>query len=374
MGFDKKLSIKERIIKRRRMRRRRRIFLCLCFLLISTSVYVVINNALGYKDEKTVFSDKEPAKSTILATSVVEASPTVMPASLGDKAIINATATAEAIAPQEATSSITGTKSEDETIEAASGSQVNINYDELKSELQKYISGCTGKYGIHYIDLTNNYEFGINDTDVYIAASTVKVPLNYYVFKKIAAGEVDPKKTIAYIEDDFEGGTGILQNKKLAGKSFSIKYLLKLSITYSDNIATNMLLRYFGRKNLKDYMRSIGGTVVDDKKNVSCPKDMALYMKAIYEFCNNNGELGKELKNNLCNTVYNDRLPKLLPKDVQVAHKVGNQIEAVHDVGIIYADKPYVLTVMSKGVVSDEEANNAIAQISKMVYDAVKDR
>jgi beta-lactamase class A len=373
MGFDRKLSIKERIIKRRRMRRRRRIFLCLCFLLISTSAYVVINNALGYKDEKTVFSDKEPAISAIPATSIVESSPTAIPASLGDKAIISATDTDEATNSQGAANMI-GTNSTDETVEAASTSQVNVNYDKLKSELQKYISGCTGKYGIHYIDLANDYEFGINDTDVYIAASTVKVPLNYYVFKKIAAGEVDPKKTIAYIEDDFEGGTGILQNKKLTGKSFSIKYLLELSITHSDNIATNMLLRYFGRKNLKDYMRSIGGTVVDDKKNVSCPKDMALYMKAVYEFCNNNGELGKELKNNLCNTVYNDRLPKLLPKDVQVAHKVGNQIEAVHDVGIIYADKPYVLTVMSKGVISDEEANNTIAQISKMVYDAVKDR
>jgi beta-lactamase class A len=135
-----------------------------------------------------------------------------------------------------------------------------------------------------------------------------------------------------------------------------------------------MLLRYFGRKNLKNYMRTLGGTVVKDNKNVSCPKDMAIYLKNIYDFCNNNGELGEELKYNLCNTMFNDRLPKLLPKDVEVAHKVGDQIQAVHDVGIIYADKPYVLTIMSKGVVSDEEAHNVIAQISKKVYDYVKDR
>lgn len=44
----------------------------------------------------------------------------------------------------------------------------------------------------------------------------------------------------------------------------------------------------------------------------------------------------------------------------------------VHDVGIVFAKRPYIIVVMSKDVVSDEAANNAIARISKMVYDYIK--
>ena len=127
----------------------------------------------------------------------------------------------------------------------------NLNYKELKDELENYIGKFTGQYGIYFIDLATGYEFGIDESDEYVAASTVKVPLNYYVFKKIEAGEVNPEKTVAFTQDDFEGGAGILQTKKLTGKTFTIRYLLKISV-HSDNIATNMLLRYFG-KILKTY-------------------------------------------------------------------------------------------------------------------------
>jgi beta-lactamase class A len=82
-----------------------------------------------------------------------------------------------------------------------------------------------------------------------------------------------------------------------------------------------MLMRYLGKVNLKNFMRQLGGTVVDNSKNTSCPKDMALYMKNIYDFGNNNGELGNQLIYYLEHTIYNDRLPLLLPKDVKVAQK-----------------------------------------------------
>jgi beta-lactamase class A len=116
----------------------------------------------------------------------------------------------------------------------------------------------------------------------------------------------------------------------------------------------------------------LGGTIVVDR-NISCPKDMALYMKRVYEFSKSNKVLGGQLINYLENTVFNDRIPKLLPKSVKVAHKIGNYWDeewgmAFHDVGIIYTKKPYILAVMSRNV-NDSEAFNVIAAISKKVYD-----
>jgi len=239
---------------------------------------------------------------------------------------------------------------------------------ELKSELESYIKKFKGQYGIYYINLVSGEEFGINDSSVYIAASTVKIPLNLYLFKKIENGSVNPENRMTYLERDYEGGTGSIQYKKV-GSTYTVRELSKLSIEVSDNVATNMLLRLLGRKNLKDYMRKLGGTVVEDNKNVSCPKDMALYMKKVYEFYKSNKELGGELVRYLENTIFNERIPKLLPKEVKVAHKIGNQVGAIHDVGIVFAEKPYVISVMSKNIESETEAYDIIANISKKVYD-----
>ncbi|NLL04884.1 MAG: serine hydrolase [Clostridiaceae bacterium] len=380
MKFDRELSIKERIAKRRKLKRRR-FFIVLSFLAICIMAYVAIINSLNHEDQKQVFSDNGSVQTGTPVVNSIEFDPTAIPDSLGKVSSISfgveSTYENEAffMMEEDTEENIENDIENDiEEIIEKSVDEENLNYKELKDELENYIGKFTGQYGIYFIDLATGYEFGIDESDEYVAASTVKVPLNYYVFKKIEAGEVNPEKTVAFTQDDFEGGAGILQTKKLTGKTFTIRYLLKISITHSDNIATNMLLRYFGKKDLKDYMRTLGGIVVDDNKNVSCPKDMAMYLKNIYEFCNDNDELGAELKYNLTNTIYNDRLPRLLPKEVKVAHKVGDQIGAVHDVGIIYADNPYVLAVMSKGVISDEEAHNVIAQISKKVFDYVNNR
>jgi len=366
MGFDRRLSIKERIKKRRRQRRIR-LFVTVSLLVIGIVAIAAFVDSHYHKELMNLFYNKSLANSVTENEDTVEYYPSVIPDSMGLVSSISYEGE-----PIEDDAYVEDTEDFiEEDIDDFVDEEYR-NYDDLKSELEAYVSRFTGQYGIYFVDLVSGYEFGINDTDEYTAASTVKVPLNYYVYKKIESGEVDAQDTIEYIEDDFEGGTGILQTKKLEGKSFTIKYLLKLSIVYSDNIATNMLLRHFGRKNLKNFMRTLGGTVVDDNKNVSCPKDMAIYLKEVYRFCNENKELGKEFKSNLCNTVYNDRLPKLLPKNVKVAHKIGDQIQAVHDVGIIYADNPYILAVMSKGVISDEESRNVIAQVSKKVYDFMK--
>nr|WP_276020510.1 serine hydrolase [Acetivibrio straminisolvens] len=244
-------------------------------------------------------------------------------------------------------------------------------YAVLKSKLQKYISKFKCRFGIYFIDLHTGREFGINDTEEFFAASTFKIPLNLYVYDSIREGKIDADTVLEYTEEDFEGGTGVIWNKESFGKTFTVRELLRLSIVYSDNVAVNMLLRCVGKANVKNYMRELGGIRVDDRKNVSCPKDMALYLKKVYELSENGDPLGKELVKNMINTKFYDRLPVLLPKNVKIAHKTGNYIGVVHDVGIVYAGRPYIIVVMTKNVKNEQTANKAIANISKTVYDYV---
>jgi beta-lactamase class A len=270
----------------------------------------------------------------------------------------------------DATSSISaGTEINNSDTTAASDpiSPQPLDFSTLETDINSYIGGFQGQYGVTLADISAGGGFSINGGDTYVAASTFKIPLNLYLFNKFKAGSISPDAGMEYLQNDYEGGTGKVQYAKV-GTRYKIRTLSKYSIIYSDNVATNMLLRLLGRKNTKDFMRSLGGIVVDDANNTSCPDDMAIYLKALYDFCNDNPELGSELMGYFENTIFSDRLPKLLPEGTIIAHKIGNMTSAVHDVGIIYADRTYILAVMSKNV-SEEEAYDVIANISKKVFD-----
>ncbi len=241
--------------------------------------------------------------------------------------------------------------------------------DHLKVDIANYIASYHGQYGVYYYDLTTGEELGENDEEEYTAASTLKVPLNLYLYNRIKAGAVNPDGTLTYLKEDYEDGTGQIRYDKV-GTRYTIRELSRLSIVDSDNVAANMLIRYLGLQNLKDYMKQVGGSVVVTGDNISSPKDMGLYMKLVYQFYKTQGALGNELMNNFLDANFDDRIPEELPVSVKVAHKIGNEVGVVDDVGVVFTDKPYVIAVMSKGV-NETEASAVIAHISKMVYDAV---
>lgn len=256
-----------------------------------------------------------------------------------------------------------------------------VNVEPLLNDLRNFVFTFSGQYGISFFDLTSGATFGINDIDYYQAASTIKIPLSLFIYDKVAIGEVNLNKRITYLEEDHEGGTGYIINHGKVGDEFTLRTLINYAIIYSDNIATNMLLREFGRDDLRTFMREVGGEIVDDFENVSCPRDMALYLRLLYLFEMEYPDLGREVFSYLqkthlmtggyVNTPEADlRLIRYLPVEVQrvVAHKTGNATGAWHDVGIVFIDRPYVLAVMTYGVLYDE-VNDVIANISKRVYE-----
>lgn len=66
----------------------------------------------------------------------------------------------------------------------------------------------------------------------------------------------------------------------------------------------------------------------------------------------------------LIQTEFHDRLDKYLPNEI-VAHKVGNYYESVHDIGIVFTQRPYIIITFSEDI---DEAEEKIAKISEMIY------
>src|SRR5437870_12025096 len=66
----------------------------------------------------------------------------------------------------------------------------------------------------------------------------------------------------------------------------------------------------------------------------------------------------------------NDRLPRLLPNDVQVAHKTGNLPGTVNDVGVVYGPTATVAIAALVSDATDETAAaTGIARVAQTAYE-----
>lgn len=239
----------------------------------------------------------------------------------------------------------------------------------LKPRLEKYISEQKGRYGLYFKSLVTGQSIGIHDRDSYIAASTTKLPMNLLLYRRVAAGDIDLSRKLTYLQEDFEAGTGIIQSSPY-GTEYTVRETARLSIVYSDNCGINMIIRLLGIENIRKYMQELGGTIYYGSGCPSCPYDLALYAEELYHFYQQEPDIAGLLVGDLQKTQWNDRINKLLPEDIKVAHKIGNYTGVCNDVGIVFASEPYVLAVMSDGV-DAEAASGVIAQLSKIIYDEI---
>ncbi len=247
---------------------------------------------------------------------------------------------------------------------------INPTINDLYNYLKHYLATYSGDYGLYYYNLETTEEFGIRAKEEYIAASTSKVPINLYLYKLVANGEIDLETEVEYLEEDQEWGTGKIIFGEF-GDIYTLRELSEFSITLSDNCAINMIIRIVGRENFITYMNSLGA-VIDYHLYRTCPYDMNLYLQELQLLFEENPEVYGDMVFYLKNTIFNDLIPNLLPSTVEIAHKIGSYypIPSFSDVGIIYTKTPYILAVMTNEV-KEFEANEIIRQTSKIVYDFV---
>ncbi len=73
---------------------------------------------------------------------------------------------------------------------------------------------------------------------------------------------------------------------------------------------------------------------------------------------------------------FNEKIPAFLPKGVPIAHKTGDITGVHHDAAIVFppGEKPYVLVILTGGFRDEKQANQVIAEISRIVWQHRGDR
>jgi len=242
--------------------------------------------------------------------------------------------------------------------------QQDISAD-IIAQFDKATYGLNGLYAFYVIDLQNNFSFGKNYNEEMQAASLMKLPVMAAFYIQKEEGIIDEDTIYTLKESDKRTGAGSLASKP-AGTKISYRELIELMCKQSDNTAFYIIRNLVGDDKINEAINQIGMVSTSLEDFTTTPADIGIYFEKLYS-----GEIiakddKDEMLNFLTDTIYEDWIAAGIP-GVRVAHKYGREVHCVNDAGIVYADKPFVLVIMSDGIV-EKEADAVIAPLSGMIF------
>jgi beta-lactamase class A len=287
----------------------------------------------------------------------------------------------------------------------------------LYNEIVKETMGFEKVLGVAVKHLGTGEEVGFNGDEVFPTASVFKVPVIVGLYRQVEAGRLSFEDKLVLKDSEKVPGSGIL--KELSeGLEVTVRDLSQLMMILSDNTATDMLVERVGKDNVNAAMWRLGlknTQVVADCRDLlfdlvgenSLPdeeKTLDLYLKLAKAGANKGSwSLGTD-RNNVtspvemnkllgfivegvaagrtsCDSILTTmekcqtgeyRVPKYLPAEkVKMQRKTGSLPGIRNDVGVITilaTGEKYCISCFTKGVADVYAAEEAIARVSRNVY------
>lgn len=241
------------------------------------------------------------------------------------------------------------------------------------------VEGLVASYGdsvaVAVLPLDGSAGFSINGEEPFVSASMIKLPILATYLQQLSEGTIDGNDSYTLKSSDIVGGTGVLQNSS-PGASFTYDALAKNMIKHSDNTATNILINILGMDAINAQAQQLGldGTSLNrimmdldsGLENYITADDCALILRKIAEGSLASAEASGIAEGYLLAQEDNLGLAQGLPSEIGFGHKTGSLDSVRHDGGIVYAENPYVIVVLTS--LDSSTANSLMASISKKVY------
>lgn len=246
-------------------------------------------------------------------------------------------------------------------------SEKSKDNQEIIKEFSELTNGLSGVYGFAVVNLNDNTKYGKFQNEKFQAASLIKLPLMTYVYELAEDYRLSLDSIHTLTESDKVGGSGSLYYEDV-GTVRTIRELVEAMGKQSDNTAYNILKGKVGEEDFQKYIDEIGMTETNVATNETTVTDIASFFVKLWENRLVNKDHRDELLEYLTDTVYENYLPSKLPDGVRVAHKYGRELHVINDAGIVYADHPFVIVLLTKGVV-EREAEEIFADLARVIYD-----
>ncbi|MGT2926406.1 serine hydrolase [Streptococcus cuniculipharyngis] len=223
-------------------------------------------------------------------------------------------------------------------------------------------------YGIYVKQLATQQVAEVNqDLEMY-SASITKLPILYYVEEELQNAQFKLDDRLLYTEEvnQFKGAYDASGSSKLSliadNKDYSVEELLKYVAQNSDNVASNLLGYYLTNQYDASYRRDIkrlagrSWSMIDKKATAQMAGRV---MEGLYY-------QNSPVLDYLSETEFdNQRISKDI--SVRVAHKIGDAYDYKHDVAIVYASSPFILSIFT-----DKASYDDITAIANDVYEILK--
>jgi beta-lactamase class A len=274
---------------------------------------------------------------------------------------------------------------------------ITVSLDSLTVLLNARIAASGAMVGLYFRDLAKPESLAINADLRVHAASTMKVPVMIQVFRDVEAGRLslDDRLNVTnnfrsladsspYRLDRADDSDSSLYRK--VGQSIPVRDLVRLMITVSSNLATNILIERVGAARVMATLRTLD---IDSVAVLRGVEDGVAYRAGINNTLTARG-LGQvfasiangraanasscaRMMDVLLDQRFNEGIPAGLPHGTRVAHKTGELTGHHHDGGVVFVDgrARYVIIVLTRGLQDRAQSSQLIADLAGMVHQHV---
>src|SRR5918911_1742395 len=224
----------------------------------------------------------------------------------------------------------------------------------LASRLDQALLGVDGHIGLAVKDLGSGRGAVLGGQLELPAASLYKLPVLYTVFDvglKLTEDLPITDEALSYDAGTMELGSG---------ETLTVAEALERMVALSDNTSAVMLGSRVGAARVNASIAALGmeSTHYSLERMTTSAVDMLRLLELIARGNAVSPAASADMLHLLLRQRVNDRLPRLLPANVQVAHKTGNLPGTVNDVGILYGPAS---TIAIAALVSDTPDEAAAA-------------
>jgi beta-lactamase class A len=268
----------------------------------------------------------------------------------------------------------------------------------LEAELRAAIAASGAEVAVAFRTLDGRTEVLIDADKPFHAASTMKVPVMIELFRQVAAGKLSFDTPLP-IRNEFKSivdgssyrlSEGDDSDKAVyaeAGKTMTLRQLCEVMITVSSNFAANLLIEKLGVDNIRATVTKLGADGmhvlrgVEDQKafdqglnNTTTARGLLVLFDRLGHGAAVDPQSDAQMLEILKRQAFNDAIPAGVPSGTMVAHKTGNITRIHHDAGIVFADRPYVLILLVRGIQEQKDSGALMASLSRIVYRSLVQR
>ena len=224
-----------------------------------------------------------------------------------------------------------------------------------RNNIEARLASLPGHVGVYYKNLVTGETFSWHGSELFDAASVIKLPIYAVVMKLCAEGRLSLDQKLLCRDEDKLPPSGALCF--FSGElELDIRTLAALMISISDNTAANLLIRMLGINLLNEQFREIGlsetrmerllfdmDAKARGRENRFAPEEIGSLLERIVrgEFISRS--VSKEMQTLLLTQQISHKIPGYLPEGTPVMHKTGEDDGITHDVGVVLGDAPFVL-------------------------------